>query len=266
MAGRRHGLVAGALLAVGAVAGGLALSDGAVEALEARAVAWTTGEPAAEPGPAAAPRPTKRTAKASPAAALPGASAAKRSRTAKLACTCKKRSGKATLKRIQGPQVVTEQDPPSARLVGPGQGGVDRGIADTGTHSDGTWPDFDPGRRYHPGSQTNLAVTPSAAGATGRIAISWLHIGDPATITYRVGYQPQTWVKPATGASSWTYPAITWVNVPPITGEGTQTWTLNRATRGVKYTVWLEVDVSTPEDTIGSTRMLLGQQSGVLVP
>lgn len=260
MAGRR-GIVVGALLA-GAVAGALALAGGAVEAIEARAVAWTAGEP---PQAAAQPSPKARPASAKPAAARSAAASGKRSGTAKLACTCPKKAAKASPQRVRGPQVVTAQDPPSARLVGPGTGGVDRGIADTGRHSDGTWPQYDAGQRYHPGSQANLGVTATATATTGRLVVTWLDIGDPATLTYRVGYQPQTWVK-ATGDSSWTYPAITWRTVAPLGAQGTQTWTLPTATRGVRYTVWLEVDVSTPEDTLGSTRMLLGQQSGVLVP
>ena len=270
MAGRRRGLVAGALLAAGVVTGGaLVLPDATVRALESRAVAWTSSSPAPTVTPARkAPKPPKpKLPKAKKAAK--GASAGGSAGGASLACSCaKKKNGAAgaRLQAVQPPQVVTRQNPPSAVLVGPGAGGVDRGIADTGTHSDGTWPDYDAGRRYHPGSQANLGVTPTAGPATtGRIAVSWLDIGDPATITYRVGYQPQTWVK-ASGDSSWTYPAITWVNVPPLGAEGTQTWTLPNATRGLRYTVWLEVDVSTPEDTIGSTRMLLGQQNGVLVP
>ena len=275
MAGRR-GLVAGALLAVGVAAGGgLLLPDGALASLEARAVAWTSGSPApvvtpARKAPRKPARPTRKKAALQAAAKQdPKAAGARRSGSGvDLACSCpkKKAAAGARLQAVQPPQVVTGQNPPSAVLVGPGAGGVDRGIADTGTHSDGTWPEYRTGRRYQPGSQADLGATATAATATtGRLAVTWLDIGDPATITYRVGYQPQTWVK-ASGGSSWTYPAITWVNVPPLGAEGTQTWTLPNATRGLRYTVWLEVDVSTPEDTIGSTRMLLGQQNGVLVP
>jgi hypothetical protein len=209
----------------------------------------------------------KRATKAVGAKAV-GAKAGLSKAGAKLRCACPENGDGvvgARLQAVQGPRVVTGQNPPSARLVGPGAGGTDRGIADTGRHSDGTWPAYEVGRRYHPGSQANLGVTPTATGTTGRIAVSWLDIGDPATITYRVGYQPQTWVR-ATGDSSWTYPAITWVDVTPLGAEGTRTWTLPTATRGVRYTIWLEVDVSTPEDAMGSTRMLLGQQNGVLVP
>lgn len=283
MAGRRHGLVTGALLTLGVLAGGAALLPAdAMASVEARAVAWTTGSAAPAPVVPARKAPKKKPPKLKATAKRAGTSVAARSVSAKsvsarpggsrsgasLTCSCPKKAAPAgaRLQAVQGPQVVTGQNPPSARLVGPGAGGVDRGIADTGRHSDGTWPEFDAGRRYHPGSQTNLAVTPSAATATtGRIAISWLHIGDPATIRYRVGYQSQKWV-PAGGGSSWTYEPITWVEVPPIAAEGTQTWTLAKAVRGERYTVWLEVDVSTPEDTLGSTRMLLGQQNGVLVP
>ena len=264
MAGR-HGALLGALLAVGALGAGAAvLPDGALSALEARAVAWTSGTPAPSATPARKAPKKKPTRKTAPKAA---SSAAGRSGPVRLTCSCpkKKAAAGARLQAVQPPQVVTEQNPPSAVLVGPGMGGVDRGIADTGRHSDGTWPVYDAGRRYHPGSQATLGVTATAGTTTGSLAVSWNDIGDPATIRYRVGYQPQTWVK-ATGDSSWTYPPITWVTVKPLGKEGTNTWTLRTATRGVRYTVWLEVDVSTPEDTIGSTRMLLGQQSGVLVP
>jgi hypothetical protein len=308
MAGRRSSLLTGALVAVAlVVAGGTVLADDLAAVLGARTerVAWTGAAPEAAPAApakaakqkAAKQKAAKQKAAKQKAAARKAAAkaSAKKAATKKVpkkkaakkaagagtvsvagttgygpdgpqgpgTCSCAGGAG-GTLTRMRGPQVVKGGYPPSVRLVAPGQGGVDRGIADTGTHSDGTWYERATPLRYHPGSRLTITATPSP----GRVDLSWFHNGDPATIRYRVGYQPNTWVRSTVRPNTWTMPPIVWVDVAPAAAEGVMTWRLPRAARGVEYTFWLEVDLSTPppEDTLGSTRMLLAQTSHILVP
>ncbi|WP_088320921.1 hypothetical protein [Kineosporia sp. R_H_3] len=298
MTGRRSGVLTGALVAVAlVVAGGTLLADDLAGVLGGATgpVAWTQESAAPEERPgAAAKKPAAKKAAAKKDAAAKKKSAAKQKAAAKKAAAgatggdaaagavsaagygpdgpqgpgtcCSGGSGttQGGLPRVRGPQVVKGSNPPSVRLVVPGVGGVDRGIADTGTHSDGTQYSLSRPLRYHPGSQTTLEAAPSA----GRVDLSWFHNGDPATLTYRVGYQPNTWIRSTTRPDTWTTPPIVWVDVPPAAAEGVMSWRLARAARGVEYTFWLEVDLSTPppEDVLGSTRMLLARTSHVLVP
>ncbi|WP_088282008.1 hypothetical protein [Kineosporia sp. A_224] len=301
MAGRRSGVLTGALVAVTLVlAGGTLLADDLAGVLGGATgpVAWT--QEAAAPASAQAGKPAAVT-KAGPKAGAKKKAASKKKAAAKKAAakkaaaekaaaeraaagtvsaagygphgpqgpgTCSCAGGPGTTQggpaRVRGPQVVKGSNPPSVRLVVPGIGGVDRGIADTGVHSDGTWHTYTWPQRYHPGSQVTLDAVPSP----GQVTLSWYHNGDPAALTYRVGYQPNTWIRSTTRPDTWTTPPIVWVDVPPAAAQGVMSWRLARATRGVEYTFWLEVDLTTPppEDVLGSTRMLLAQTSHVLVP
>lgn len=165
----------------------------------------------------------------------------------------------------RGPQVITSDNPPSARLIPPRTKPVDNGIADTGTHSDGRIPQCTCAKKYHQSSQTGVTATPTA----GRIRVSWYYIGDPAVVSFRVGYQPQTWVPVPGDPTSRTRPPITWVTVAKPAAEGTTGWTLRGATPGTRYDFFLEVEAKTPElsqpeSDSRTTRFQLGSVGGVL--
>ncbi len=149
----------------------------------------------------------------------------------------------------------------STRLVPPRHGGVDRGIADTGKHSPGDVRSCTCPQKYKPSSRVPISARTTGSG---RVTVAWWHNGDPAAVSYRVGYQPQTWVRSVTDGDL-TLPAFTWATVPPGALAGTRSWTLTTARPGTTYAFVLMVDVTTPETGRGATRMEIGRLDGVRV-
>lgn len=115
---------------------------------------------------------------------------------------------------------------------------------------------------WRQGSSAALAAAPGRAGG---LVVTWWHNGDPSTVRYRVGVQPDGWVR-GTGDTLLTRPPIVWVTVAaPRNLERCRgmSHAVAGARAGTAYTVWLEVEVRTPEVVPPTSVLPVGRLVGV---
>jgi hypothetical protein len=108
------------------------------------------------------------------------------------------------------------------------------------------------------GPNTPVPVTVSAT--TGTAVMTWWHNGDPAALAYWVGVQVQS-----TGAATLSR-TITWTRLVPPAGCRTISFPLLGLVRGTAYTLWLDLEATTPETTTGVTRHTLDQITDIALP
>jgi hypothetical protein len=96
---------------------------------------------------------------------------------------------------------------------------------------------------YGPGTEVPVNVVP----LTGAVQLSWYHNGDLATVAYWVGVQ-------ADSADPRKPSPVRWIRIAPPTGCRDVTATVPGVVKGTGYTLWLDMESSTPETRSGVTR------------
>lgn len=105
---------------------------------------------------------------------------------------------------------------------------------------------------YGPGASVPLRVS----SRPGSVTVTWYHNGDPATRAYYVGLQPRF-------GSDRQQLTVTWTRVPPSRLCLELSQTLTGLLPGRPYTVWLDIESTTPEVIGGTTRRSLNRLDGI---
>lgn len=111
-----------------------------------------------------------------------------------------------------------------------------------------------------------VSVPVDVATAAGSATMTWWHNGDPATVAYWVGVEPQLWVRPTAPGDLVTSSPVTWTTVAPPQGCRTVSYRVPGLRRGVSYTLWLEVQASLPESPAGFARTTVSRVPRIRLP